>query len=85
MGKIAKIVVTTKNLKYEPSVNLYVGSEAYPSANAQKAEMTSSVDGGMTTYVQTYDLSAGDYSYFRLWNDTVGATYFDSIEITYTK
>lgn len=83
LGKILRIVVTTKNTKYEPSYSLYVGDTQYPLGNKQDRTITSTTDGGMTTYVETYDLSAGNYSYFSMKNNTTGATYFESIEIVY--
>ena len=81
LGKITKIVLVTKNTKYEPSINLYLGSEAYPTTNKQThPEFTKDGD----VYTEEYTIS-GDYGYFRLWNDSVGATYVQSISITYEK
>lgn len=81
LGKITKIVVVSKNTKYEPSVNLYLGAEAYPTTNLQP-HPTFTKDGDV--YTEEYTIT-GDYDYFRLWNDSVGATYIQSISITYQK
>lgn len=81
LGKITKIVLVTKNTKYEPSINLYLGSEAYPTTNLQD-HPTFTKDGDV--YTEEYTIS-GDYGYFRFWNDSVGATYVQSISITYEK
>lgn len=81
LGKISKIVVVSVNTKYDPSVNLYLGTENHPVSNLQ-SHPTFTQDG--TTYTEEYTIS-GDYGYFRLWNDSVGATYIKSISITYTK
>lgn len=81
LGKITKIVVVTKNTRYEPSVNLYLGTDVYPTTNVQN-HPTATKDGDV--YTEVYNIS-GDYGYFRLWNDSVGATYVQSISITYEK
>lgn len=81
LGKISKIVVVSMNTKYDPSVNLYLGTAAHPTGNVQD-HPTFTKEG--TVYTEEYTIS-GDYGFFRLWNDSVGATYIKSISITYTK
>ena len=81
LGKITKIVVVSVNTRYEPSVNLYLGTDKYPTTNVQ-AHPSYVKEGNV--YTEEYEIS-GDYGYFRLWNDSVGATYIQSISITYSK
>ena len=39
----------------------------------------------VSIYTQTYDLTGGNYTYFKMHNDKAGVAYVDSIEITYEK
>lgn len=81
LGKITKIVIVSKNTKYEPTEHLYMGGEAYPKGNVQtRTSMTQ--DGQL--YTETYDI-AGDYGFFSIANDKQGAFYVQSVEITYVK
>lgn len=79
LGKITKIVVVSVNTSYEPSINLYMGTEKYPTTNLQNHPVYTQ-DGNV--YTEEYVIT-GDYGYFRLWNDSKGATYIQSISITY--
>lgn len=79
LGKITKIVVVSVNTSYEPSINLYMGTEKYPTTNLQNHPVYTQ-DGNV--YTEEYVIT-GDYGYFRLWNDSIGATYIQSISITY--
>lgn len=79
LGKITKIVVVSVNTSYAPSINLYMGTEKYPTTNLQNHPVYTQ-DGNV--YTEEYVIT-GDYGYFRLWNDSIGATYIQSISITY--
>lgn len=79
LGKITKIVVVSVNTSYAPSINLYMGTEKYPTTNLQNHPVYTQ-DGNV--YTEEYVIT-GDYGYFRLWNDSRGATYIQSISITY--
>lgn len=79
LGKITKIVVVSVNTSYAPSINLYMGTEKYPTTNLQNHPVYTQ-DGNV--YTEEYVIT-GDYGYFRLWNDSKGATYIQSISITY--
>lgn len=81
LGKITKIVVVSKNTKYEPTEHLYMGASAYPKGNAQTR--TSLTQDGMI-YTETFEIS-GDYGFFSIANDKQGAFYVQSVEITYEK
>ncbi|MGL4519848.1 MAG: fimbrillin family protein [Phocaeicola sp.] len=73
-------VVTTSD--YDPGYNVYAGTAANPSATKIALDNSSVVtEGGFRVYTQTYDFSAGNYSYFTIMNDLVGALYLDSMEI----
>lgn len=80
LGKISKIVVVSKNTKYDPTEHLYMGTAANPKENAQTSTFTQ--EGQI--YTETFEIS-GDYGYFTLANDKQGAFYVQSISITYTK
>jgi len=82
LKKITKIVVVSKNTNYEPTEHLYVGTSAYPlGQNAvTRADMTKGEDG--QTYTETFNIS-GDYGYFALANDKVGAFYVESVTVYY--
>ena len=84
-GKITKVVVKTFNLKYEPNFNLYLGTSANPTENEMQAGAHS--DAGVSTgagnlYTTTFDIT-GDYTFFKMYNNTTGACYFDSMTIYY--
>ena len=79
LGKITKIVVVSVHTSYAPSINLYMGTEKYPTTNLQDHPVYTQ-DGNV--YTEEYVIT-GDYGYFRLWNDSRGATYIQSISITY--
>lgn len=89
LGQIVKIVIRTKNESYEPNHTLFVGTECCPSQTAAEAVTTSSPDtinpDKVTIYEQTYDLSQGNYTFFKMHNNNAGVAYVDSIEITYKK
>ncbi len=73
--------------KNDPSYNVYAGTSANPTNADNKITGTSSVEtvGDFRVYTQTFDLSTGNYNYFNIVNDLVGALYIDSIKITYKK
>ncbi|MGL5981306.1 MAG: DUF5689 domain-containing protein [Phocaeicola sp.] len=83
MTIVLRVVSTTPN---DPNYNIYAGTEANPWSSDTKIAMTNSAvteADGFRTYTQTYDFSTGDYSYFTIANDLVGALYIDSIDISY--
>jgi hypothetical protein len=84
-GKITKIVVKSFNVKYVPNFNLYVGTEKNPAGTAIPAGDYS--DAGVATgagklYTTTFELD-GNYTYFKIYNNTTGALYLDSVEVFY--
>ncbi len=78
LGKISTIKVTvfTGKTWYPENLKLYAGAAANPST-----EITPTSDGTSSTY----DLSKGDYAYFKLANPSNYAVYLAEIQITYTK
>jgi len=82
LKKITKVVIVSKNTKYEPTEHLYVGTSAYPlGQNAvTRADMTKGEDG--QTYTETFNIS-GDYGYFAVANDKQGAFYVESVTVYY--
>ncbi|MGL4851214.1 MAG: fimbrillin family protein [Phocaeicola sp.] len=83
MTLVFKVVTTSQ---YDPGYNVYAGTTANPSdSNTTIALANSSVvtEGDFRIYTQTYDFSAGSYSYFTIMNDLVGALYLESMEIAY--
>jgi len=73
-------VVSTST--YTPSYSLYAGTAAHPTSNAITVSSTNTTDGSFKVYTETYDLSGGNYKYFTLSNDKVGAIYIDKIVVT---
>ena len=90
--KIAKIVVETLNDQYSPTFNVYFSSTAsMPSSsnaehtiNAATCSDSGVASGSTTLYTTTIDVT-GDYTYFALRNDNVGAVYVKSITVTYAE
>lgn len=90
LGRIVKVVIRTKNEnQYTPNHTLYAGTEACPSQTVVEAETVTETDtvtpDRVSIYTQTYDLTGGNYTYFKMHNDKAGVAYVDSIEITYEK
>ncbi|MDE6139969.1 MAG: hypothetical protein K2F95_03345 [Alistipes sp.] len=89
LGQIVKIVIRTKNESNAPNHTLFVGTECCPSQTSIEATTESMQDtinpDKVTIYVQTYDLSQGNYTFFKMHNNNTGVAYVDSIEITYKK
>ena len=60
-----------------------------PVADVVEAETVTETDtvtpDRVSIYTQTYDLTGGNYTYFKMHNDKAGVAYVDSIEITYEK
>ena len=90
--RITKIIVESYNAKYTPNFNLALGTEQVVGtsvpANMIPAEtMTTSsvVEGNLTKYVSTYEVTSGDYNYFALYKNTTGAFYFTKIRVEYAE
>ena len=90
--RITKIIVESYNAKYTPNFNLALGTEQVVGtsvpANMIPAEtMTTSsvVEGNLTKYVSTYEVTSGDYTYFALYKNTTGAFYFTKIRVEYAE
>ena len=84
-GIITKIVVKTFNLQYTPNFNLYLGTSMNPSANEMQSGSYSDAGvavGSGKLYTTTFNVS-GEYNFFKMYNNTTGACYFDSIEVYY--
>lgn len=80
---VLRVVSTTTNA---PNYNLYAGTTTNPGSSDSKIVMADSnvtEADGFRTYTQTYDFTAGNYSYFTIANDLVGALYIDAIEVSY--
>ena len=90
--RITKVIVESYNAKYTPNFNLALGTEQVVGtsvpANMIPAEtMTTSsvVEGNLTKYVSTYEVTSGDYNYFALYKNTTGAFYFTKIRVEYAE
>ena len=66
---------------YDPGFHLYAGTATHPTSNAIEGSSTKTADGNFNVYTYTFDLSAGNYSYFTISNDLVGALYLDKIVV----
>lgn len=83
ISKITFKFTTLPTSKYDPSYTVYAGSEAHPTATAVTRTSTTNESGEKyKTYTETYDLSSYNCKYFTLSNNTVGALYISSIEVT---
>ncbi len=80
LKKITKVVIVSKNTKYEPTEHLYVGTSAYPLGQNAVTRTDLKQDG--QTYTETFDVS-GDYGYFAVANDKQGAFYVESVTVYY--
>lgn len=80
-GKIVSIKLTYHADKsfYPDNLTLYAGTAAAPSENA----ITPTTDDTAKTAV--YDLSASNYTYFKLTNTSTYAVYLSKVEITYAE
>ena len=74
--KIAKIVITKGDGFYATNYELKAGSDENP-----ETVITGTSDSTSTTY----DLSGGNYTYFKLSNTSTYAGYLDSVVIKYTE
>ncbi len=80
LKKITKVVVVSRNTKYEPTEHLYVGTSAFPLG--QNAVTRTDIKQEGQTYTETFDVS-GDYGYFAVANDKQGAFYVESVTVYY--
>lgn len=79
---ITLVLSVATSSKYGPEFNLYAGTEAHPKAKAISATPEQKESGNYKEYTYTFDLSSGDYKYFTLANDKVGAIYVKSMKVT---
>ena len=90
--RITKIIVESYNAKYTPNFNLALGTEqvvgtSVPANMIPASSMTTSsvVEGALTKYVSTYEVTEGDYNYFAIYKNTTGAFYFTKIRVEYAE
>ena len=90
--RITKIIVESYNAKYTPNFNLALGTEqvvgtSVPANMIPASSMTTSsvVEGALTKYVSTYEVTSGDYTYFAIYKNTTGAFYFSKIRVEYAE
>ena len=90
--RITKVIVESYNAKYTPNFNLALGTEqvvgtSVPANMIPASSMTTSsvVEGALTKYVSTYEVTSGDYTYFALYKNTTGAFYFTKIRVEYAE
>ena len=80
LGKITKVVIVSKNTRYEPTEHLYMGTSAY--TLGQNAQTRTSMTQDGQTYTETFEVN-GDFGFFTISNDKVGAFYVESVTIYY--
>ncbi len=80
LGKIIKVVIVSQNTKYEPTEHLYMGTSAYTLKANEQTRTSISKEGN--SYTETFEIS-GDFGFFTLANDKVGAFYVESITVYY--
>ncbi|MBR2860198.1 MAG: BACON domain-containing protein [Alistipes sp.] len=90
--RITKVIVESYNAKYTPNFNLALGTEqvvgtSVPANMIPASSMTTSsvVEGALTKYVSTYEVTSGDYTYFAIYKNTTGAFYFTKIRVEYAE
>jgi hypothetical protein len=90
--RITKVIVESYNAKYTPNFNLALGTEqvvgtSVPANMIPASSMTTSsvVEGALTKYVSTYEVTSGDYTYFAIYKNTTGAFYFSKIRVEYAE
>lgn len=76
---VLKVVETSQ---FEPSYSLYAGTAANPGGDALNVSRTFVTENGFKVYTDKYDLSAGSFKHFKLYNNKVGALYIDRIIVT---
>lgn len=80
LGKITKVVIVSNNTTYEPTEHLYMGTSAYTLKANEQTRTSISKEGN--SYTETFEIS-GDFGFFTLANDKVGAFYVESITVYY--
>ena len=90
--RITKIIVESYNAKYTPNFNLALGTEQVVGTTvptnmipAETMATSSVVEGALTKYVSTYEVTSGDYTYFAIYKNTTGAFYFTKIRVEYAE
>lgn len=86
-SKAIKNVVVVMSVKksstYAPNYSFYVGDSAHPTTTSINAKPTvKEGEGEYKYYTYTFDLSSGNYKYFTVANDKVGAAYIMKIIVT---
>ena len=90
--RITKIIVESYNASYAPNFNLALGTEqvvgtTVPANMIPASSMTTSsvVEGVVTKYVSTYEVTEGAYTYFAIYKNTTNAFYFSKIRVEYAE
>ena len=90
--RITKIIVESYNASYAPNFNLALGTEqvvgtTVPANMIPASSMTTSsvVEGAVTKYVSTYEVTEGAYTYFAIYKNTTNAFYFSKIRVEYAE
>ena len=91
--RITKIVVESYNsAQNTPNFNLALDTKQVVGTSipenmisAKTISTVSAVDGNLTRYVTTYEVTSGNYTYFAIYNNTAGALYFTKIRVEYAK
>lgn len=77
------VMSVKKTSSYAPNYSFYVGDSAHPTTTSTNAKPTvKEGEGEYKYYTYTFDLSSGNYKYFTLANDKVGAAYLMKIIVT---
>lgn len=79
---ITLVLSVASSSSYTPGFNLYAGTAAHPKGTAISATPETAIAGNYKEYTYVFDLSSGDYKYFTLANDKVGAIYVKSMKVT---
>lgn len=61
---------------------VYAGSTANPTTNAITPKVSHVTEGSLNVFTETFDFSSGNYKFFKVHNDKVGALYIDKIIVT---
>ena len=62
--------------------SVYGGSAAHPTTNVITAQTKTETGSKLNTFTMTFDFSNGNYKYFHIWNNAVGALYIEKIIVT---
>ena len=62
--------------------SVYGGSAAHPTTNIITAQTKTETGSTLNTFTMTFDFSNGNYKYFHIWNNAVGALYIEKIIVS---